>query len=108
MLVTLAVPTVPVPLVTVQVSPAGCDCTVTPYPPPEATRRGIVKLLAPAATFKVSEPFASTMPDAASPVILPPTLYDWPDQVITTLVTPAPGIIPVPSSRLQATPPGRA
>src|SRR5260370_15230938 len=108
MLVTLAVPTVPVPLVTVQVSPAGCDCTVTAYPPPEATRRGIVKLLAPEATFKVSEPFASTMPDAASPVIVPPTVYDWPEQVITTLVTSAAGIVPVPLATLQVSPDGCA
>src|SRR5258706_8191019 len=108
MLITLAVPTVPVPLDTVQFCPAGCDCTVTAYPPPEAPGRGIVKLVAPEATFNVSEPLASTRPDPVSPVMLPPTVYDWPEQVTTTLPTSAVPALPEAFSRLQVSPDGCA
>src|SRR5437879_2208239 len=106
MLVTLVVPTMPVPLDTVQFCPAGCDCTVTAYPPPEATRRGIAKVVVPAATFNVSEPLASTRPLAVKPLMVPPTVYDWAEQVTATLVTSAAGIVPVPLATLQVSPDG--
>src|SRR5258706_3842635 len=110
MLVTLALPTVPVPLDTVQFCPAGCDCTVTAYPPPDATGRGIVKLklLAPGATFNVSEPLASTRPLTVRPLMVPPTAYDWPEQVTATLVMSAAAIVPLPLATLQVSPDGCA
>ena len=73
--VTFAFVTVPAPLVTTQVWPAGCANAVAEYGCPLATAVANVKLVLAAGTDRLSPPlFCSTSPEPVRPVIPPPTV----------------------------------
>jgi hypothetical protein len=66
----------PLPLITAQLSPAGCVSTVTLYTPPLATEVAKVKLVAFALRLRSLPPlFCKTNPVPVNPATVPPTVY---------------------------------
>src|SRR6185437_3797435 len=105
-LVTLALPTVPDPLVTVQVWLAGLVLTVTLYAAPAVSE--VAKVNGPfAVTLRLSPPLScsTTVPD--SPETVPPTVnVGTLAQDTATLVTLADPIVPEPLETVQVCPDG--
>ena len=73
--VILAEPTVPDPLLTVQVCPVGWVPTVTAYVLPVFSAVANVKDVVPAVTTLLIVPNFNVNPVAVSPLIAPPTVY---------------------------------
>src|SRR6185437_1959094 len=98
MLVTLAEPTVPVPLVTLQAWPAGSVDTVTLYGIP--VLNGVVNAKAPLAlTLKLLAPLFSRTTVPLNPETLPP--MENPPHVTATLRTSVHPAVPDPLTTAQ-------
>jgi hypothetical protein len=91
---------------TVQVNPVGCVATVTLNDVSAGTGVGNVNVVAPDAGLTVSLPLANTSPEAASPLIVPPTLKALGTQATEILVTFAVPTVPDPFETLQVRPSG--